>query len=546
MRTQSKLGQRLDEYLSHLTPFGFAGACLLAKSGEILLNKGYGRANRATNLPNSAQTVFSLGSVTKQFTAAAIMKLEMAGKLQTSQPISHFFPNVPADKASITLHQLLTHTAGLLNYTGEDYEMADKEETLLKILESDLNFPPGSEYDYSNAGYTLLAAIVEQVAQRPYEQFLQEQLFTPAGMQHTGYRLPNWSEKDVAHWYNGRIQFGTPLEKAYPSWNLLGNGDMLSTTDDMFRWHNALLGDEILSAAAKQKMYTPEQREYGYGWRIVETENGRCLQHNGASSHGSSALFRRWVDADVLLMLFCNTDYHGDVLVMALQEPLEAIIFGEAIPLPPALPASPPCPLEPLAGVYTLEDGGEVAATVQNGALQLIANNQPGLNWLLGLDSAETAVYNHAYQQTETIMTALLQGDTEPLLASLNDRARRTPGVLRTWEMIQQAVQPTKMAVLGIRPSLYMPDAYEAVTNFSGSDENLCFVTIWRDGQNVGVLFTELPNETIFTAVAQPTTPTSLASYHLAYGQTHPFQILREDDTIRGLVSNQNIPAYKA
>ncbi|WP_420632018.1 serine hydrolase domain-containing protein [Candidatus Leptofilum sp.] len=549
MIVQDELGQRLDEYLSRITPFGFAGAALLSQDGKIVLNKGYGLANRAQNVPNSAQTVFSLGSVTKQFTAAAIMKLEMQGKLNSSDPIHKFFPGVPTDKAAITLHHLLTHTAGLLNYTGEDYEMADKEETVLKILESELLFPPGGDYDYSNAGYTLLAAIVEQVAQRPYEQFLQEELFTPAGMLHTGYRLPNWSEMNVAHWYNGRNEFGTPLEKAYPSWNLLGNGDMLSTTEDMFRWHIALQGDGILSAKAKQKMYTPEQREYGYGWRILETENGRCIQHNGASSYGSSALFRRWVDAGVTLMLFCNTDYHGDVLIMTLQDPLEALIFGDEVPSPPKLPASPPVSLAALAGDYQLPDGGLVQAAVQNDALQLTSANQAGLNWLLGLDAVETAIYNQTFSQTEEIMTAALAGDTEPLLASLNDRGRRTPGVLRTWETLGQAIQPTEMTVLGVRPSLYLPDAYEAMTQFSGSAESLCFVTIWRDGQNVGVLLTELANKTIFTAVAQPLTPDSLASYHLAYAQTHPFQILREDDTlgdkITGLISEQNILAQR-
>ncbi|WP_420645104.1 serine hydrolase domain-containing protein [Candidatus Leptofilum sp.] len=543
MIVQGELGQRLDDYLSRITPFGFAGGCLLAKDERILLNKGYGLANRAQKVPNDAQAVFSLGSVTKQFTAAAIMKLEMLGKLHSSDPISKFFPGVLTDKANITLHQLLTHTAGLLNYTGEDYEMADKEETVLKILESELLFPPGSDYEYSNAGYTLLAAVVEQVAQRPYEQFLQEQLFTPAGMHHTGYRLPDWSEMNVAHWYNDRNDFGTPLEKAYPSWNLLGNGDMLSTTEDMFRWHMALLGDGILSDEVKQKMYTPEQREYGYGWRIVETEYGRCLQHNGASSHGSSALFRRWVDADVTLMLFCNTDYHGDVLIMTLQEPLEALIFGDGVPLPPKLPATPPCPLGSLAGKYQLPDGGLVQTAVQNSALQLTPTNQTGLNWLLGLDAAETAVYNQTLQQTETIMAAALAGNTEPLLAALNDRERRTLGVLRTWETLSQAIQPTEMTVLGVRPSLYMPEAIEAIAQFRGSEESLCFVTIWRGGENVGVLLTELANEAIFTAVAQPITANSLATYHLAYGQTHQFQVLREGDTIVGFISEQNILA---
>ena len=544
MIIRGEVGQRLDQYLTRIAPFGFAGAALLAKEGEVVLNKGYGLANRAEAVPNTAETVFSLGSITKQFTAAAIMKLEMQGKLHTNDPLSKFFPGVSADKVNITPHQLLTHTAGLLNYTGEDYTMADKEETILKILDSELIFPPGSGYDYSNAGYTLLAAVVEQIAQQPYEQFLQEQLFAPVGLHHTGYRLPDWSMKNVAHWYNGRNHFGTPLEKPYPSWNLLGNGDMLSTTEDMFRWHQALTGEEILSTAAKEKLYTPEQYDYAYGWRVTETENGRCLQHNGASSYGSSALFRRWVDADVVLMLFCNTDYNGEVLIRTLEGPLESLIFGEALPLPPALP-NQPTPLEPFAGDFALPDGDLIHVQIENESLHLTPSSQTGINWLLGLSGAETAVYNQIYAQTQTIMAAALAGDRDPLLASLANRENRTPGVLRTWESLVGEVQPTAMTVLGIRPSLYVPDAHEAITKFSGPAENGWFVSIWREEQNVGVLLTELTSDHIFTAVAQPITADMLVTYHLSYAQSQQFAVEYEDSRVCRLISQQNIIAEK-
>lgn len=539
------LGHRLDDYLSRITPFGFAGAALLAKDGEIVLNKGYGLANRAESLPNTDQTVFSTGSISKQFTAAAIMKLEMQAKLHTSKPLSNFFPDAPADKANITLHQLLTHTAGIINYSGEDFVEADKEETVLKILAAPLRFEPGTEYAYSNAGYSLLAAIIEQVAQQPYEQFLQEQLLAPAGLRHTGYRLPDWSAMNVAHWYNGRNDFGTTLEKPYPSWNLLGNGGILSTTQDMFRWHQALLGNDILSEAAKEKLYTPEKRDYAYGWRMVETEYGRCIQHNGASSFGSSALFRRWVDANVVLVLFCNTDYNGEVLIRTLQDPLEALIFGEDLPLPPALLASLPCPLETFAGDFVLPDGGSIHITVENNALFLTPSSQEGINWLIGLNEAETAVYNQTYHQTHTVMAAALAGNTDPLLNSLARREARTPGVLRTWQELVDEVQPTKMKVLGIRPSLYLDNACEAVTKFTGPEESGAFVSIWRDGRNVGVLLTELTNDNIFSAIAQPISANALVTYHLSYGQARQFQIMREDNTIRELISEQNIPAQK-
>jgi hypothetical protein len=162
---------------------------------------------------------------------------------------------------------------------------------------------------------------------------------------------------------------------------------------------------------------------------------------------------------------------------------------------------------------------------------------------LLGLDEAETAVYNHAYTQTKTIMAAALAGNTEPLLASLANRQARTPGVLRTWQELVEAVQPTEMVVLGIRSSLFLENACEAITKFTGPEEDAWFVSIWRDGQNVGVVLTELVNDNIFTAVAQPITADKLVTYHLSYAQPRQCQIKYENNAICELISEQNIPA---
>jgi hypothetical protein len=163
----------------------------------------------------------------------------------------------------------------------------------------------------------------------------------------------------------------------------------------------------------------------------------------------------------------------------------------------------------------------------------------------LGLSEAETAVYNQIFQQTQIIMAAALTGNTEPLLNSLARREARTPGVLRTWQEMVEEVQPTEMRVLGIRPSLYLDNACEAVTKLTGPEASGWIVSIWRDGQNVGVLLTELTNDNIFTAVAQPITADTLATYHLSYAQPRQFQIVYEGDTICGLVSEQNMMAQK-
>jgi CubicO group peptidase (beta-lactamase class C family) len=271
----------LHEYLERITPFGFSGACLVGLGDDIVLNAGYGFAVRADRLPNTADTVFSLGAVTKQFTAAAILKLEERGALATGDPIERFVDDVPADKADITLHHLLTHTSGLVMDTGDDYEPAERDAIVAKMLEAPLRFPPGADHAYSNAGYSLLAAIVEFAAGEAYEDFLHREVLRPAGLEATGYRLPNWSEPVVAHWYAPDSVNVTPLEKPYPLWNLLGNGEMLSTTEDMFRWHRALLGDAVLSAGSRRKLFTPYAGDYAYGWTYYSAANGnlRIEQH---------------------------------------------------------------------------------------------------------------------------------------------------------------------------------------------------------------------------------------------------------------------------
>jgi CubicO group peptidase (beta-lactamase class C family) len=280
------MAQKVDTYLSRIAPFGFSGALLISRDGKIVLNKGYGLALRSQGIPNTAETVFSTGSLTKQFTAAGIMKLEMTGKLNTRDPISKYFEDVPEDKQGITLHHLLTHTAGVVDAVGPDFVEALRDTTVKKILERPLQFPPGQRFSYSNAGYSLLAAVIEKVSGKTYEAFQREQLFLPAGMKNTGYRLPDWKGRVIAHWYVGDRDNGTPLEKPYPYWNLLGNGGILSTTGDMYRWHLALLGDKVLSESVKKKMFTPVENDYGYGWDILE----RDIRWAAARSSGGTSM----------------------------------------------------------------------------------------------------------------------------------------------------------------------------------------------------------------------------------------------------------------
>lgn len=306
----------IDQFLTGLSADGFSGSVLVS-DGTNMLRKCYGLADRARAIRCDENTAFDIGSVTKQFTGAAVLKLEMQGKLAVTDRIDRFLKDAPPDKGVITVHQLLTHSSGLPPAVGGDYEVLSRDAFLKRVWSTPLAGRPGNAYEYSNVGYSVLAALVEMVSGQSYEHYLREQLFTPAGMTHTGYRLPAWGPTQVAVGYRGESAWGKPNEKPWdttgPYWNLLGNGGILSTTGDLFRWHQALLGDSILNAPAKTKYYTRHIEEgagagtfYGYGWALFPTpRNTTLITHNG----GNGIFFAdvlRYVDEKVTIIFLTN------------------------------------------------------------------------------------------------------------------------------------------------------------------------------------------------------------------------------------------------
>ena len=369
---RTPLGEKLDAHMSRLEAYGFSGSLLVAKGGEVILDKGYGFADAQRKVPFTADTAFDIGSITKQFTATAILKLEMQGKLGVSDPISKWFEGVPEDKKGITLHHLLTHSAGLEDVFGDDYEEMPRDRLVKAALDSKLLWAPGTRYRYSNAGYSLLAAIVELASGKPYEVYLRENLWQPAGMARTGYRLQE--KGPLAHGVTGDGKdWGTPLDKAWapdgPWWNLRGNGGVLSTAGDLYKWHQALEGETILSKGAKAKMFTPHVPEdeegsshYGYGWAIFQTpRNTRLIAHNGGNGI-FNADFRRYVDDGVVLIIGSNRQ---DFLSIPAVGPITRLIFNSDYSAPPAVVRTADMSVARRhAGDYALPSGGKLRVTV--------------------------------------------------------------------------------------------------------------------------------------------------------------------------------------
>ncbi len=298
---------------------GFYGSVLIQKDNEILINDGYGFKNIEEDQKNDPNTIFDIGSVTKQFTAAAILKLEMQGKLSVEDSLHTYLENVPIEKQNITIHQLLTHSSGFIESIGSDYEVVDTEMFLAQTFSSELQFSTGDRYLYSNIGYSILGILIEKITGQTYEEYLRDNLWLPAGMNKTGYRSPDFKLENIAHGYQGDTDFGVPNSSDLwfdegPYWNLKANGGILSNTQDMKKWHEALNTNEILNEDAKQKLFfkhileeTNGDSYYGYGWVLQELEDGTKVHwHDGGNGVFYAQMFRFIEEQNTTIVILSN------------------------------------------------------------------------------------------------------------------------------------------------------------------------------------------------------------------------------------------------
>lgn len=327
---------KIDRYLLQLVEKEFSGSVLVLHHGRKLLSRGYGLSDRENGYHNAPDTVFDIMSVTKSFTGAAVLKLQMAGKLRLTDTLGKYFSNFSADKSHITLHQLLTHTAGLPEVLGQDYEPITQADFLRKVATTELHFEPGTYYAYSNVGYSLLAMVVEQVAGMSYEQWLNRTLFKPAGMTRTGYVLPRYKERDVAVGY-GAADWGRPNQKPWqadgPFWHLKGNGGLLSTVEDLHLWFVALQGNRVLSEEAKTLYFTPSGKprwrssrpsSYGYGWAIDKAPWDKQIINHTGGNPGMSSDVSFYLDTQSAIVVLSNT---RDGFSYEVSRAIEGILF---------------------------------------------------------------------------------------------------------------------------------------------------------------------------------------------------------------------------
>jgi CubicO group peptidase (beta-lactamase class C family) len=355
-RADGPVGVRVDSLLARYATYGFEGAVLVAKDGRVVLVKGYGLADHERRIPNSAGTLFEMNSITKTFTGAAILRLEADGKLRTADSLSRFLGPLDGPKRGATIEHLATHTAGLVRATdGAQLDGSSREAFLGSVRRLPAESPPGERYRYTNAGFSVLAAVVEIASGESYGAYLRGHLFAPAGMTLAGFRgefRPD--DPRLAHGY-----VGTPagLEPGPPNpytWGTIGAGGIVTTVGEMYRWHLAVHQGRVVPEAQRSRMFAARPTE-AYGWHVGTGPHGRQIDKGGGSPDFASQLL--YFPDHGLVVIWASNNLRQRWR-RTLNAGIVAAALGEAATAPPPVAAIPPAALNARTGRYR-SAGGE-------------------------------------------------------------------------------------------------------------------------------------------------------------------------------------------
>jgi CubicO group peptidase (beta-lactamase class C family) len=360
----------------------FMGAALVARDGKVLLSKGYGFANLEWGVANSPASKFRLGSITKQFTAACILLLEERGKLKVDDPVKKYMTDAPAAWDKVTIFNLLTHTSGIPSFTGfPDYASTEAiattpEKLVARFRDKPLEFQPGEKWNYSNSGYVLLGYLIEKISQQTYSEFVQENIFTPLGMKDSGY---DSNSAIILHRASGYTPGAKgPIHAGYIDMSIpFSAGALYSTTEDLLRWEQGLMGGKLLSAASLQKMTTPFKNDYAFGL-AVHAVNGHKVMEHGGGIEGFNTEIAYYPEDKLTVVVLANLN--GGV-PEAIANALAQVAHGEKVVLPSerkVITVSPAI-LGTYVGTYQLTPDFAIVMTLEGGQLMTQATGQSKL-----------------------------------------------------------------------------------------------------------------------------------------------------------------------
>ncbi|HEY1961532.1 MAG TPA: serine hydrolase domain-containing protein [Rhizomicrobium sp.] len=340
-----KLSATLDaDARAALQRQNISSSLIVEIGGKVVLKAGYGWANRERRIPFTTRTIAQIDSLSKQFTAMAVVALWQGGKVDFSKPVKAYLPQTAEPVASVTLDQLLTHTSGMPLYCGDDFALQSKTTLLSKCAAKPLAFRPGSKFAYSNPEYSILGVLVEKISGESLDTFIKQRFFKPIGMHDTGYDFPDVPRGRFALGYLGS-QTRQPSDRRFAPlhgnyWNAKGNAGMQASPDDMQRWYHALSSSAAITPKMLEQALRPRFRENddiwsAYGWN-VRVEHGRVVQvsHSGSDDAFLSYFYWRPYERTFLYFVSNSGTVPAVTLLRKILEDINCPGGGRCVPAP--------------------------------------------------------------------------------------------------------------------------------------------------------------------------------------------------------------------
>lgn len=314
--SNSNIKTKLTRYMDNYSKKNeFSGTILITKDDEVLLNKGYGTADYNTRLPNKPQTTFQIASLTKQFTATAILMLQEQNLLTVNDTLDKYFPDYPNGN-NITIYNLLTHTSGIpdfLDYADtidtENHSLTYAPEELIELFKNQaFNFTAGTSFEYSNSNYILLGYIIEKVSNMTYEDFITNNIILPLNLTSTGFLGNETIKKNKSIGYYFINKYSNEHAEAPKTEGLMSYaaGEIYSNSQDLKKWEDALFSEKVITKESLNQMFTPYLNNYGYGWFIYENADGDTVAYHSGTLPGYTSLVEKNLDKNYLMIILCN------------------------------------------------------------------------------------------------------------------------------------------------------------------------------------------------------------------------------------------------
>jgi len=486
---RGELGARVDSFLTRAALHGLSGAIVVAQRGEIVLRKGYGIADRERGTPVGPETPFFIGSLAKQFTAAAVLRLSADGRLRLDDSLGTFFPDAPPDKRAITVRQLLSHTSGMPYLpTAGLFGRGSRDSVMREMLAEPLVFTPGSRYEYSTPGYILLAGVIERASGVTYERYMRT-LFEHAHLASTGFvgERERWSTSPVRSYSDQESEEALAEVPALP--RFVGAGSIVSTVGDLYQWYASLVQGDVVPGPQRDTLFAPVIRlrsnlQEALTWLLIDLPTGTLRQAAGDIG-GFNAELRHYVDEDLVVAFASNARVRGRGYREIVLNYVARMSRGEEVPFPPAVSAVRESQFQSFPGTYALSDGGTVEVWSSGDSLLIGAVDAAGIAMLAGHDSVQARRAAELDVRAKRFLAALPVDSLaqEFMHASIPADSRR-PYLARMRETLGDSAQSRVVVVGTAVDSPTGARTYLRVPHDGGSE---IVSLVWNGGMLIGL-----------------------------------------------------------